>query len=377
MSGWREIVAAAGRALHGGRPAVLATVVRVRGSAYRRPGARMLIVADAEPLGMVSGGCLESDLAERAREVLASGRPAHVVYDMRSPDDVVWGLGLGCNGEVRVLLERLGPEQPPEWLGFLGRRAAARDATVVAMVFEGSGNLERAVGERLLFAADGTPGGRVADGPLREVLLREAREVLAARRSRTSEHELPSGRAAVFVEYLPPETALVVFGAGGDALPVVNLAAGLGWCVTVVDERPAFAEPRRFPLAAAVRCVPSDALPGAGLGIDDATAAVVMTHHFLRDVATVGFLLGTEAPYIGLLGPRQRAQNLRRELERRGGSPEPSRSARLYGPLGLDIGAETPEEIALATIAEIRAVLSRRSGGSLRARTGPLHEPPG
>jgi xanthine/CO dehydrogenase XdhC/CoxF family maturation factor len=372
----QEIVDAARRARQAGEPAILATVVRVTGSAYRRPGARMLLPRGGEGVGVVSGGCLESDLAERAADVLESGRPRTVVYDMRSPDDVVWGLGLGCNGEVRVLLERLDPDREADHLAFLERCLRERRPGVVATVFAGEGPLAAAVGRRLTLDDRGRPRTSAADDPLAAALLEDAREALAERRSSVRDYDLGPATAQAFLEYVPPVVSLLVFGAGGDACPLVGQARRLGWRVTVADDRPAYARPDRFPEADAVVRVRFDALDRSAPPIDAHTPVVVMTHHFLHDLELLRFLLPTEAPYLGLLGPRQRYENLLAELARQGVSPAAESLARVFGPVGIDIGAETPEEIALAAVAEIRAVLSGRAAGFLRDRRAPLHEGP-
>jgi xanthine dehydrogenase accessory factor len=373
MNGLQEVIAAAERAERRRRPSVLATVVKVTGSAYRRPGARMLIPDDGDPVGMVSGGCLESDLAERARAVLESGEAQTVVYDMRSPDDIVWGLGLGCNGEVRVLLERIAPGATRGHLAFLDRCTRARRAGVVVTVFEGSGELEDAVGQRLTVGEGGTASDAIAHDRLRSAALADAERALADRRSAVKRYEVEDGRAEALVEYVAPAVALLVFGAGNDAQPLVAFGATLGWRVTVADDRPAFARPERFPAADAVTLIRFDALDREELPIDAHTAVIAMTHHFLHDLELMRYLLPTAAPYLGFLGPRQRTENLLEELTKRGVRPTADQRGRLYGPVGLDIGAETPEEIALTVAAEIRAVLSGRNGGFLRERSAPLH----
>jgi len=365
MSGLWEVVEQALRVRAQGRRAVLATVVKVCGSAYRRPGARMLMPDGGEPVGMVSGGCLESDLAERAKGVLASGETQSVVYDMRSPDDIVWGLGLGCNGEVRVLLEPLGPAPATDYLEFLNRCLRQRRPGVVVTLFDG---------RRLTLDEARNTEGSIDEPSLHAAAVEHARHALADQRSTVERIETGQGPVEALVEYVPPTISLLVFGAGNDAVPLVRLSRQLGWRVTVVDDRPAQARAERFPEADTVELIRFDALNPQTLPVDVYTPVVVMTHHFLHDLELLHYLLSTDTPYLGLLGPRQRSRNLLDELAKRGVKPTVEQSSRIYGPLGLDIGAETPEEIALATLAEIRAVLSRRQGGFLRDRTGPLHE---
>jgi xanthine/CO dehydrogenase XdhC/CoxF family maturation factor len=290
---------------------------------------------------------------------------------MRSPDDIVWGLGLGCNGEVRVLLERIDPDSRPGYLGFLDRCLTARRPGIVILPFSGA-----RVGRHLLLDASGGVEGDLDDPDLREALLERGRESLASGRSAVHAFEGAWGRTEALVEYVAPPVFLVIFGAGSDALPLVALAKRLGWQVAVVDERPARVRPERFAEADRVELMRFEALEVKALGIDPHTAIVVMTHHFLHDLDLLRVLLDSEAPYVGLLGPRQRTENLLAELAKEGLQPTAEQRERLFGPVGLDIGSETPEEIALSALAEIRAVLSGREGGFLRGRPGPLHEWP-
>jgi xanthine dehydrogenase accessory factor len=350
-----------------GRSAVLATVVRVTGSAYRGPGARMLLRWDGTAIGLVSGGCLEADLAERARAVERS-RTAHtVVYDLRSPDDVIWGLGLGCSGEIRVLLERLDPADRVPHLDLLRASLDRRASGAVAVAFSVDGTAPARVGDRWLFGPRGERIDPREDDPLSPSIAAVAERVLTERRSRVAPIASPGGTVDVLVEHLEPPLALLVFGAGGDAEPLVDLAAGLGWEVTVADPRPAYARAERFPRARRVVLVDPERAEARVPPPDERTAAVVLTHNFVHDLHLLELLLRSRAPYVGLLGPRRRAEKLMAGIE----------GVRLQGaihaPVGLDIGAETPAEIALSILAEIQAHFAGRPGGSLRDRNEPLH----
>lgn len=336
----------------------------------------MLFPTVGDPVGLVSGGCLEADLAERAAEVLRSGRSHTVVYDMRSPDDIVWGLGLGCNGEVRVLLERLGPGPLPPYLAFLESCHRGREAGVVATLFEVTGEMAAKTGDRSMLGAKSGMRCEIDDPLLSQAVLENSRAALRHGRSGVRSYTIGAGRAEALIEHVAPAVSLLVFGAGRDAEPLVRLAAQLGWEVTVADNRPAYARPERFPEAGAVRLVRLDRFEDSGLSIDARTAVVLMTHHFLHDLELLAVLLGSPAAYLGLLGPRKRSENLLAELGRRGIRIDPHAFDRLYGPAGLDIGAETPEEIALAILAEIQAVLDGKSAGFLRERAKPLHDWP-
>jgi xanthine/CO dehydrogenase XdhC/CoxF family maturation factor len=325
---------------------------------------------------VISGGCLEGDLAERTGAVLESGEPHVQVYDMRSPDDIVWGLGLGCNGEIRVLLEKLSPETEPELVAFLARCREGRKPGVVATVFEAAGAGAPAPGSRLLLDENGTRSGDLPLDELGARVLEQATRCLREGRSEVGHHETPEGTAETLVEYVAPPVRLVIFGAGSDARPLVRLAKEVGWQVAVLDNRTAYASPDLFPEADQVRVVDFESLESAGLEFDERTPVVIMTHHFLHDLELLAFLLPRELCYIGLLGPRKRTEKLLQEMGARGVRPAPDRFLRLHGPVGLDIGAETPEEIGLSVVAEIQAVLAERRGGFLKNRSQPLHDRP-
>lgn len=342
-----------------GRAAVLATLVKVVGSAYRRPGATMLVAADGAAVGTISGGCLESDVRAHAERVLSAGRPALLHYDL-ARDDPVWGLGMGCKADIDVLLEPLAPGPLPQHLAFTRQLVRTRRYGVVATVFRAGGDAVP-VGARLLLAEGQTGGGAAPDpagdlvaGPLREAILAAAREALERRRDAVAGHRGPWGSVEVLYHVVVPPIALFACG-GGDAQPLVRLAEQLGWHATQVQ-----GDARRTGL---------DAAPAP----DARTAAVVMTHNYVRDLALLGELLPSPAGYIGILGPRARMAQLLDDVRRDGVVPTDTQLARLFAPVGLDVGAESPEEVALAIAAEVLAVFSGREGGQLRSRKGAIH----
>ncbi len=353
------------------RPCALATVVEVLGSAYRRPGARMLVTEDGELTGAISGGCLEGDARQRARRAIFQGEPALVTYDTRDEDDPRHGLGPGCQGVVRILLEPLDfadPDNPMELLrGFAQHPAPA----VLATVFEtDTAGLKAAVGQSLLLAEGGVGRGTpLLAGPLGEA----ARTTFAEGKSQVLDIETDAGPVRALLEVLTPPLRLVVYGAGNDAQPLVHLAASLGWHITVVDGRPNLATPARFPEAAAVRIVPVGELETQ---LPDPLAYhVLLSHNYAYDLAALQTLLPSPAPYIGLLGPRLKAQRLLDELDSFSVALVQQLRERLHSPIGLDLGSETPEEIALAIVAEIQAQRSGRQGRPLRERAGTVHVP--
>ena len=382
---------------------VLATVVRTEGSTYRRAGARMLVTADGRTVGAVSGGCLEADLALRARDALAGGAPALVTYDTRADEDLVWGLGLGCNGRVDVLLEPLAGDRLTAAATLYARCRDLDRPAVLATVLSGQGPVGVRPGDHLLVSENavfdaGLRDRGAASGALRDAVADDARGALRSGRSIVRQYAstgAPAGEPAerpagaprgvlpgavgrdadpidVLHEVLEPPVTLLVCGAGPDAVPVARLAASLGWRVTVADDRVGHARADRFPGAAVRLLSPNEPATAAWPGgrPPSRAAAVVMSHHYERDRSHVAALLATDVAYLGVLGPRRRTARLLADL----GAPQAA-AARLHAPVGLDLGAETPEEIALAIVAEVAGVLSARPATSLRGRLSGIHEP--
>jgi xanthine dehydrogenase accessory factor len=322
-------------------PGVLATVVATAGSTYRKPGARMLIRADGSYLGLLSGGCLESDLKIHAQEVLDRGVPRAVEYDMRGPDDILFGIGTGCEGAMRVLLEPAGFGSPAAAaLAAAGRATGAGQPTSVVCVHESAE----------------VPLGTYEVAPsLPSVLIHGAARSVADGTSRTIEWEEGGARSRAFVQFLAPPPHLLICGAGPDARPVASAARGLGWRVSVVDHRPAYVVASDFPGAEVRQCDPH--LLHSSITVEHCHAAVVMSHHLPSDAAYLRALAQAGAPaFVGLLGPKARRNRLAEEL----GSAAEQLKSRLHGPVGIDIGAVTPEGIALAIVSQIHAWLAER-----------------
>jgi xanthine dehydrogenase accessory factor len=336
---------------------VLVTVVGTRGSSYRSPGARMLILPDGSRIGAVSGGCLEGELCRRAHWWTSESPAALKTFDTSTQEDNE-GFGLGCGGGINLLLERVpGVADTTHPLLAQQRVTESRAAAAVAVVLEPTTASGLRVGER--FALDGAH-----QYPEMTTLLERA---LAIGYSFTA--ELREGALAgcrVFFESLAPPVQLVVCGAGTDAQPVVAQAAALGWNVVVLDQRADFARVARFPEAAGV-IVAKDAADLDRLRLDGRTAAIVMSHSFAQDAFFLESLLAQPLGYLGVLGSRRRTLDLLARLGRDTMPPD------LHAPAGLDIGAETPEQIALSILSEIQANFARRAGGALRERDGSIH----
>lgn len=321
-----------------GRASALAVLLSTVGSTYQRPGTLLLIAANGEYAGLLSGGCLEGDLAEHARAVIDSGAARRVTYDLRDPNDLVWGLGAGCEGAMHVLLLRVGPLEHWQPLAHFAEAFATHTPTAVGLIAE-SHDARLALGTVML-PNDAT-----------ETLGAAARTALASA-SRSAEpgwFEQP-GHCRLFLLPLALPPRVLVLGAGPDAPPLVRLAAELQWKVTVLDHRPALAVPARFPAAERV----IQARPQALLeSVDPSTfdAAVVMTHQLETDREYLRALSATTLPYIGLLGPPARAARLLGELAAQAAALR----ERLHAPVGLDLGGRSPEAIAVSIVAEILA----------------------
>jgi xanthine dehydrogenase accessory factor len=334
-----------------GEPLVLATVSHTLGSTYRKAGAQMLIAADGSAAGLLSGGCLESDLMERARAVLA-GTPVVADYDTRSSDDLIWGIGLGCEGAMSILMTRLdraNDYQPFAFIEDCRRRGVPGNFALVTQ----SANAAFPLGAAFRSDTPAALPARVAD------VLRETTSLRAATTVETA-----GATFLIAPVELPPR--LLVLGAGPDAMPLVEIAGLMNWHVTVLDHRPAYAVAERFPRAQRVALNPAGEL-AKELRATHFDAAIVMSHHLLSDQAYLAALAEHDAiPYVGLLGPAPRRARLMQEL----GERSQRLAGRLHGPIGLDIGARTPETIALAIVSEIQAVLAGRPGGSFSVGKG-------
>ncbi|CAN5766748.1 XdhC family protein [soil metagenome] len=357
-------------ALHSrGERMALATIISVRGSTYRRPGARLLIPAQGDPIGNISGGCLEGDVERIGREVMVTGRPRLELFDLTADGDEVWGYGLGCNGAMELFIE---PAEHVAASAAALRTAVEQErpcclATVVESSVSGV-----APGARLLLQADGQAEGRVGGQGETEILA-AARRSLDAGASSVERLSVAGKELRVFLEVLQPPLRLLICGAGHDAIPLVRFAAQLGWRVVVADPRPVFLTVERFPAAAELLdAVGADLF--AHTYVDERTYPVVMTHNYLRDMEYLRVLIDSRAPYIGILGPRRRAEQLLDELAGQGVVPSGAPPHdRIHAPAGLDLGAEGPAEIAWAIVAEVLAVHRGRAGGPLRERRAPIH----
>ena len=341
-----------------GKPMVLATVFETIGSTYSKAGHRILIAANGDYQGLVSGGCLEGDLAEHARTVYEKNEPRAVTYDMRGEADELFGLGVGCEGLIRVFLQPLQPAEGYQPFAAIAKHLRANRPAVVATVIES----EQA----------GLPSGAtlIADASSREAfrLDAQAADRLAAGcervlRSGESRYLKEASGPGVLYAHLKPLPKLLLLGAGLDAIPLVNMAADLGWLVTVADHRPAYLERGGFGRAErAIHIVPERLATQVPLAEFD--AIILMSHHLVTDRTNLSQLEGVPARYVGVLGPRARKERLLTGLGEQG---ERLRGV-IKGPVGLDLGADSPESIALSILAELQATLAGASSETLTKR---------
>jgi len=339
-----------------GRALALGVLVETVGSTYRKPGALILIASNGDYTGLISGGCLEGDLREHARAVIDGGAARTVRYDMRSADDLLWGLGLGCEGAMHILLLSCGPANAWQPLAHLAEALEAHQPTAVGVIVESSQPDVR-VGSVLL------PGDLIAAAPATAAFATPAARALlhrAAAQGQTGWLEHSSWKLFALPLSLPPR--ILLLGAGPDAVPVVDFVARLGWKVTLIDHRAAYAVPAHFGGAEHVLLGRPEGLAEL-LDLSRFTAAVVMSHHLPSDLAYLRVLADSPIAYVGLLGPAVRRERLLADL---GPAAQPLQG-RLHAPVGLPLGGRSPESIALAIVAELHAFVQGAAIGTRSA----------
>jgi xanthine dehydrogenase accessory factor len=362
-----DIVAAYEKATKENKKTALATVVLVEGSAYRREGARMLITEDGQLTGAISGGCLEGDALRKARMVILQQEPLLVTYDTMDDDDAKLGVGLGCNGIIHILIEPINDGQTNP-ISLLKAVIASRAYSVLVTVFSLENRKAIQPGSCLCLTGSQTIQNGLEALPYKDELLEDANNALDTQRSVILAYQ---GYTA-FVECVKPLISLVILGAGNDAMPLTKIAAVLGWHITVIDGRPNYATSDRFPsVHKIVIAKPEKVLKN--VEINKWTAFVLMTHNYNYELAFLKELLPLDVSYIGVLGPKKKLERLLAELEENGAVITERNRQTIHGPVGLDIGSETSEEIALSIVAEIKAVFAERNGHSLKFKNTVIH----
>jgi xanthine dehydrogenase accessory factor len=347
----------------------LATVVQVDGSAYRRPGARMLVTQEGNLTGAISGGCLEGDALRKAQAVIFQQKSMLVTYDTTDEDDQKFGVGLGCNGIIHVLIEPIKLENPENPVELIKKALADREPSLLLTLFSVPRSKAEQIGTVYLKKNEQVFGGlsRVPEDfiPVLEKEITEFDQPQNVIKAFPDFHQL-----SVFFEVIRPSTRILLFGAGNDTVPVARIAEILGFELVLIDGRKNLATHARFPSA-------SQIIQGSAEDVvvqfetDQNTVALLMTHNFEYELIVLEKLLSCQIPYIGILGPRRKTEKLIQRLEVKGKTVY---TDNIYAPIGLEIGAESSEEIALSILAEIKAVLNKKEPIFLRNKQGPIHE---
>lgn len=358
-----EIVNAYDAAKTVGKDCVLATVVHVEGSSYRRPGARMLVLENGLMIGAISGGCLEGDALKKALLTFTDKTARLVTYDTSDEEDATVGIQLGCEGIIQVLFEYIHYSNIHNPIELIKKAISKRQETVIVTLFDLKNKQQPQIGTSYIIEQDGSAN-------LKNEFRQAAQKVMDSASSEfISKPELASD---AFLQYIEPAISLVIVGAGNDAVPLSQMATILGWEVKVVDGRNTHAKQDRFINACQVLVSKPEKVLEQ-INIDNRTCFVLMTHNYQYDLQMIKALLPIPTSYIGLLGPKKKLTRIIEDLHKEGVFPTETQLAKVYGPTGLDIGAETAEEIAISIIAEIQAVMNKKNGAMLKWKENQIH----
>ncbi|RZJ64258.1 MAG: XdhC/CoxI family protein [Flavobacterium sp.] len=346
----------------------LATVVKVEGSSYRQPGARMLVTQDGMLTGAISGGCLEGDALRKALLCIDQQQNKLITYDTSSDDDAEFGVQLGCNGIVHILFEFIDETNPKNPISLLKRLQTERQAAAIAVVFSTDRNQSQP-GTSLFFRSE---SNCISSNDIGQNLIAEAQSAIKTKSTKIITNNNSTNNSEALIEFIPPPTSLIVAGAGNDVQPLAKAASLLGWETTIADGRSSHAKQNRFPEAKSVLVAkPLELIEK--ITIDSNTYFALMTHNYKYDLALLKLLLETDIRYIGILGPKTKLDRMLLDLESDGIKVTSEQLSRIYAPIGLDIGAETSEEIAISIVSEIKAVMTNRKGGLLKFKTDKIH----
>lgn len=355
-----------------GMQTALATLVHVEGSSYRRPGARMLITDSGQLTGAISGGCLEGDALRKSLLVMVQQKPMLVTYDTMDEDDAKFGVGLGCNGIIQVLIEPIDAAQKNNSIQLLEAIVATRQKAVLVTLFSLQNKKDAQQGTCLLLQEDGHQIINNNELPLKDILIKDAKTTISKSSSIFKNYITEKKECTAFIEMLQPAVSLVVIGAGNDVVPLVEMATILGWETTVVDGRAANVPKEKF--ESNCRIIVSK--PGSVLSqihIDSQTVFLLMTHNYNYDKAMLAELIKKDIVFIGMLGPRKKLERILNEFKEEDIEINEQQLAIIHSPVGLDIGAASPEEIALSILAEIKMALCAREGKPLRDFSTGIH----
>jgi len=367
-----EIINAYDKAVLAGKSTALATVVHVDGSSYRRPGARMLVDDEGFLTGAISGGCLEGDALRKAMLALSQQKTKLVTYDTSNEDDMTIGIQLGCAGIIQVLFEPINNSSPYNPIELIRESISRRQHAVLLTLFNLDNKNQEQRGTCLLLQEDGILRGDIQHQDFQDALVNDMKDVLQSGKSIFKSYVDQHQSNTAFIEFMQPAVSLVIVGAGNDAIPMMQIANTLGWDIRVVDGRNTHAKPEKFQTACQVLVSKPEEVLGQ-LPIDDRTAFVMMTHNYNYDIAMLKALLPIDIPYIGMLGPKKKTARMLKEIQDAGLKIDDKMLEKVYGPTGLELGAETPEEIALSITAEILSVMNGTPGGQLKRKNDVIH----
>jgi xanthine dehydrogenase accessory factor len=354
------IISELNRCIQNNEKAILATIIDKKGSSYRQVGAKSLILTDGTAYGVLSGGCIEQDLLEHASGVFETGKPRKIIYDLRNDDNVPWGLGVGCNGVITVWLSLIDSENNKEsaenQFKVLKRQSISKEPYPVCTVIESSNHNALLPGTIL----------ENVELPLFKIMSSGIIENYSICVDGKKE------KATLFLEMVTPKPHIIIFGAGPDASSLIDQLKFLHWRVTIVDHRPGYLNKDNFPYADELKLVPPGEFP-ENLHASENSYAIIMTHHYEQDLIYLKGLLQMNLSYIGLLGPKRRFNNLKNDLQAQGFIIPAKAAEKIYSPIGLDIGSETPEEIALSIAAEIMGHKNKTSSQPLKWKKDSIH----
>lgn len=344
------------------QPVALATVIKVQGSSYRRPGARMLVQHDGVWTGGISGGCLEGDALKKTQLAIAKQQSNMVTYDTSKDDEHQIGVGLGCKGVIDVLISPINDSNELNPIKVLRSCSENRDVKILLTIAKvNTPNSENYIGNMIKFGKQTVSPDYISADDWQQ-LLKDIEHAKSTNISTTKSYK----SCSIFIEVLPPPIRMILFGGNYDVIPLLELGQVLGWQMEVVGN------PRR--LNKKVHQLSTIHSNDEDLAVDAFTAFVLMTHDYKADKQYLKNALTTNVPYIGMLGPRVRGLETLEELQAEGISWTASDADRFYNPIGIDTGADNPDDIAIAIIAEIRSHFNKRSGGFLRDRIEPIYD---
>lgn len=367
-----EIIRAYDEATLNDMQTVLATVVHVEGSSYRRPGARMLVLENGLMIGAISGGCLEGDALKKALLTFSDKTSRLITYDTSNEEDASVGIQLGCEGIIQVLFEFIDYTNQYNPIELFRMATANRQKAVAVSLFDLQNRKNPLMGTSSLLVEKNNLVSNLQND-LNTLINEQALQVLSAGCSKFSQFKIGGNVIEVFLDYIQPAISIIIVGAGNDAIPLSQMSNLLGWEVKIVDGRNTHAKQDRF-ISACQVVVSKPEKVLEQIEVDDCTCFVLMTHNYQYDLQMLKALMPLDLPYIGLLGPKKKLDKIVHDLAEQGTIPTKEQLNKIYGPTGLDIGAETAEEIASSIIAEIQAVFNKRDGGLLKYKSRPIHQ---